>query len=558
METHPADPPAGQAGTCPKCGGALDALRVCTACGFHAQLTARQRIEQLVDRGTFQETERHLNSGNPIGFSDEVSSYEKQLAAARTSTGLPDAVVTGRARLLGSKVVLAVFDFRFLGGSMGTVVGEKVARAFDLARRGRVPAIVVCSSGGARIQEGMVALFQMAKTSLSAAHLREQGVPLITVMGDPTMGGVLASFASLGDVILAEPHARVSFVGPRVHAGAIGDAAPPGTAEFALAHGSIDAIVERQRLRPVLGHLAAVLRRPESRSAGRHRALEPSDGEAAGRPVWETVELARHPARPTGRALADLVFGEVFELHGDRVGEEDASIMAGLGMLGGRVVVIVAQDRHSPNGGRTRASGYRKAQRAFTLAERFGLPLVTLVDTPGAATDAEAEAAGITGAVAESLARLGRLRTVVVNVVVGEGGSGGALALSTGDRLLMLENAIFSVIGPEAASSILYRDADHARELAARLKLTAVDLRKLKLVDRIVPEQPAGHEDPGVMAAVLRQALIDEVASLDGVSIKNLLARRDTKFRQTHSLRGRLHLIALPSLGPAGKSATRA
>jgi acyl-CoA carboxylase subunit beta len=540
---------------CAICASPLNPLRVCTACGYHASLTAAQRIYQLADRGTFQEYDRHMWSGNPIHFSAGVTSYEKQLAQAQAATGLLDAVVTGRAQVMGTGVVLAVFDFRFLGGSMGSVVGEKVARAFDSGRRERLPVIAVCSSGGARIQEGMVALFQMAKTTLCAARLREQGVPLLTVLADPTMGGVLASFASLGDVILAEPNARISFVGPRVHEKAIGDAVPPGRAEFALQHGTIDAIVEREHLRLILGHLAAVLRPQEvtrTKPLSVPRAL-PFAG--SGRPVWETVELARHPARPSGRDLAQRVFHDVFELHGDRSGEDDDSIMAGIGTLRGRAVVIVAQDRRSANGGRTRASGYRKAQRAFTLAERFSLPLITLVDTPGAATDAEAEAAGITGAVAESLARLGRLRTVVVNVVVGEGGSGGALALSVGDRLLMMENAIFSVIGPEAASTILYRDAAHAHEVAGQLKLTARDLFGLRLVDRVVAEQPAGHEAPDVMGTMLRRALAEELVSLENVPIKTILSRREAKFRHTHGLRGRLQLMMRSSLDAHGESA---
>jgi acyl-CoA carboxylase subunit beta len=452
-------------------------------------------------------------------------------------------------------VVLVVFDFRFLGGSMGSVVGEKVARAFDSGRRERLPVIAVCSSGGARIQEGMVALFQMAKTTLGAARLREQGVPLLTLLADPTMGGVLASFAGMGDVILAEPHARISFVGPRVHEKAIGDAVPPGTAEFALQHGTIDAIVDREHLRPVLGHLAGVLRPQKSDRARKSAVVRPSQFAGSARPVWETVELARHPARPSGRDLAQRVFNDVFELHGDRSGEEDDSIMAGIGTLRGRPVVIVAQDRHSKNGGRTRPSGYRKAQRAFTLAERFSLPLVTLVDTPGAATDGEAEAGGITGAVAESLARLGRLRTIVINVVVGEGGSGGALALSVGDRLLMQENAIFSVIGPEAASTILYHDAAHAQELAGQLKLTARDLFGLRLVDRVVAEQPAGHEAPDIMATMLRQALVEELAGLQPMTIKNILSRREAKFRHSHALRGRLQLFLRSSPGARGDSA---
>src|SRR5579864_2421081 len=535
-----------QPAACARCGGELDELRVCSACRFPAPLTAWQRIDQLIDRGSFQETDRHLKSGNPIGFSVGLTSYEKQVAAAQEATGLLDAVVTGRARLTGRRVVLVVFDFRFLGGSMGSVVGEKIARAFEIARKERVPAIVVCSSGGARIQEGMVALFQMAKTALFAAELREQGVPLIIVLSDPTMGGVLASFASMGDVIVAEPHARVAFVGPRVHEKALGDVAPPGTAGFALQHGSIDAIVERQNLRMVLGQLAALLRTPEPRAVRRGRAPEPSVHVGEERSVWETVELARHAGRPSGRRLVAGVFEHSVELHGDRVGEDDDSIAAVVARLAGRAVVVVAQDRRSSSGGKTRASGYRKAQRAFTLAERFKLPLITLVDTPGAATDAEAEASGITAAVAESLARLSRLRTQVINVVVGEGGSGGALALSTGDRLLMLENAIFSVIGPEAASTILYRDAAHARELAGHLKLTARDLVGLKLVDRIVPEQPAGHEAPDLMAGMLRQALIEELDGMDHLSIKVLLSRRESRFRHSHALRGRLQLFMRP------------
>jgi acetyl-CoA carboxylase carboxyl transferase alpha subunit len=220
--------------------------------------------------------------------------------------------------------------------------------------------------------------------------------------------------------------------------------------------------------------------------------------------------------------------------------------------------VVVAQDRHAANGGRSRPSGYRKAQRAFTLAERFSLPLITLVDTPGAATDAESEAAGITGAVAESLARLSRLRTVVINVVVGEGGSGGALALSVGDRLLMLENAIFSVIGPEAASTILYRDAEHARELAGQLKLTARDLFGLRLVDRVVAEQPPAHEAPDIVATMLRHALTEELASLDQVPIKTILSRREAKFRHASGLRGRFQLFMRPSAGVGEEDARRA
>jgi acyl-CoA carboxylase subunit beta len=549
-KSHP-EAPGSLAGarTCGRCNAVLDELRTCPACGQHAPLTAWERIDQLANRGTFREMDRHLWSGDPIDFADSVS-YERRVAQAQADTHLLDAVVTGRARLLGVEVVLVVFDFRFLGGSMGSVVGEKVARAFDVSRREGRPAIVICASGGARIQEGMMALFQMARTALAAARLRERGVPLLTVLCDPTMGGVLASFASLGDVILAEPQARISFVGPRVHEQAIGDAASPGSAEFFLRHGQLDAIVERAMLRLVLGSLASMLR--PAKPARERPPIPELVATHARVPVWETVELARHPDRPSGRALALAVFTDVFELRGDRQGEDDDSILAAIGRLQGRAVCVVAQDRNSGGGGRTRPTGYRKAQRAFTMAERFHLPLITLIDTPGAAADEEAEANGITVAIAESLARLARLRTPVLNVVVGEGGSGGALALSIGDRLLMLENAIFSVIGPEAASAILYHDAVHARELAGRLKLTATDLLALHLVDLIVPEQPAAHEAPDLIATVLRQTLIRELAPLAESSTQQLLRRREARMSHVREVRGRLHFfVRHPSSGPS-------
>ncbi len=537
------------AAECPQCGAPLDDLGVCTDCGHHARLTARQRIEQLVDRGTFHETDRYLWSADPLEFSDGVS-YERRIAEAQAVTDLLDAVVTGRARLLNTPVVLIVFDFRFLGGSMGSVVGEKVSRAFDTARRERIPAVTVCSSGGARLQEGMVALFQMAKTAAATARLRERAVPLVTVLADPTMGGVLASFASLGDVILAEPGARVSFVGPRVHERATHDLTPPGTAEFAFRHGSIDAIVERAQLRTVLGALVSMLGPGPSRTGGPETPRSVSNPRSE-RPVWETVELARHADRPSGRTLVSRLFTDVFELHGDRQGGDDGATVAGLGRLGERAVVFVAQDRSGGDAGHTQATGYRKALRAFTLAERFRLPLLTFVDTPGAAADTQAEAQGVTAAIAECLARMARLRTPIVSTVVGEGGSGGALALSIGDRLLMLENAIFSVIAPEAASAILYHDAEHAQELAGRLKLTAWDLIDLHLVDRIVPEQLPAHEAPEAMIAVLHRALLEEVGQLAGTPIKTLLKRREGRFRHVSQARGRFRLLVRRPRGRA-------
>ncbi len=523
---------------------------VCSACGRHERPTAWERIAQLADRDSFRETNKHLWSSDPLTFSADDVTYEKRVEAAQATTGLMDAVVTGRARITGLEVVLAVFDFRFLGGSMGAVVGEKIARAFGLARRERLPAVVVTASGGARMQEGMVALFQMARTSVAAARLRESGVPLIAVLADPTMGGVLASFASLADYVIAEPGARVSFVGPRVHESALLDGTPPGTAEFAFANGLVDAILPRSELRSVVGSLALMLTSAPVR-AGAASVPLPTPG-PVGRHAWETVELARHPDRPSGRALAQIIFSDLVEIHGDRQGLDDASVMAAVGLLGQRPVVVVAQDRTAPGGGRTAPAGYRKCQRAYTLAERFRLPLITLVDTPGAAADSAAEIGGVTTAIAESLARLGRLRTPVVNVVVGEGGSGGALALAVGDRLLMMENAIFSVIAPEAASAILFRDAAHTQQLAGSLKVTAADLQAMGLVDRVIPEQPPAHLAPVLIGHVIRRELAVEVAELSRASVDSLLRDREAKVLRPARVRGRFRLLVRP-LGARGR-----
>ena len=279
----------------------------------------------------------------------------------------------------------------------------------------------------------------------------------------------------------------------------------------------------------------------------------------------QRVQVARHPKRPYTLDYVNTVFTDFVELHGDRLFRDDPAMVGGWARLDGMSVMLIGHQKGRDtkenlhrNFGMAHPEGYRKALRLMGLAEKFGAPVITLVDTPGASTDTDAEAAGITGAIAESLARLARLRTPVINVVVGEGGSGGALALSVGDRLLMHENAIFSVIGPEAASAILYHDAEHAHELATRLKLTATDLVELRLVDRILPEQPAGHEAPDLMATVLRQALLDEVGRLAGSSIKALLKRREAKFRHVHELRGRLRMLIRYPPGPPHARAARA
>ena len=230
--------------------------RVCPKCHYPFRITSRERIGLLVDAGTFEEYQTGLTSVDPLGFKD-TKRYRDRVRAARQKTTMEEAVVTGVARLGGHPVVLCVFEFGFLGGSMGSVVGEKLTRAIELAIDKHVPVIIVPASGGARMQEGILSLMQMAKTSAALARLGEAGLPYLSVLTDPTTGGVTASFAMLGDVILAEPRALIGFAGPRVIAETIRQPLPEGfqRSEFLLEHGQIDLIVERRELKDTLRRL---------------------------------------------------------------------------------------------------------------------------------------------------------------------------------------------------------------------------------------------------------------------------------------------------------------
>jgi acetyl-CoA carboxylase carboxyl transferase subunit beta len=513
------------------------------------RLSARERIASLVDEASFKEQDRFLHSLDPLRFVDQAS-YQKQLLSASTKTKEMDALVAGKGMIEGRTVLLAAFDFSFFGGSMGSVVGEKLARLFRRGAREKLPVVVVTSSGGARIQEGMVALSMMAKTALAVGKLQEAGVPFICLLADPTMGGVFVSFASLADVLLAEEGARVGFVGARVHTQALNESAPAGSAEFALEHGLIDAIVKREEQRAtltqILDDLTPARERVKPQVVAEVRYVAPK------RSAWSVVELARRKDRPSGRQVAEATFDRLFWLRGDRMGKDDRSVITALARLGDEAVVVVAQDRHAANGGKTSPSGFTKAQRAFMLAERLHLPVVTFVDTPGVAADQDAEAHGIAFAIAHSLGMLSRLKTPVVNVVVGEGGSGGALGFAVGDRTLMLENSIFSVISPEGAASILCRDASLAEGVAERLRLTAGELMKLGLADRVLEERPALHVDVAPTANLLADVLGVEIAKLAEMSIGELLRKREKRYGRMGVVAGRRHIFltrTLPGVG---------
>lgn len=532
---------------CPSCGTETpaDVLRqtlwLCPSCGRHLQMPARERIASLVDHQTFREFDRTLISVDPLQFADQRA-YRARLIEARRRTGLREAVVVGQAKIGGLPVVVAVFDFEYLGGTMGSVVGEKITDAFERATRRRLPVVTVTASGGARMQEGMLSLVQMAKTAAARARHHAAGLAHISVLTHPTFGGVSASFAFLGDVLIAEPGAQIGFVGPRVIEATLGVQLPPDShlAERLFAGGMVDLLLDRRRLRESLQYLVRHLRRQKTPRGEVERL--PAAPRAANRvpAAWDVVQTARHPQRPTALAYINRIVASFVELHGDRQFGDDPSIIGGLGEIDGRTVVVIGQERgrwpDRPAGehqGMPLPEGYREALRLMHLAAKFGLPLVTFIDTPGAYPGYEAERRGIAQALAQNLQAMALLPTPIVSVVIGEGGSGGALALAVADRVLMQEHAFYSVISPEAASAILYRDVTRAPEVAAALKLTAADLLRLGIIGGIVPEPAGGaHTDPDAAAAHLRRYVVAALADLDRIAPRRLVEQRYRKFRQ--------------------------
>ncbi|MBB5959792.1 acetyl-CoA carboxylase carboxyl transferase subunit beta [Saccharothrix tamanrassetensis] len=529
---------------CPTCGGwwsrrVLEPCWTCPGCASPFRMSARRRIALLVDAGTFVEHDATLRPGDPLRFTDRVP-YPTRYEQARARTGLSEAAVLGTAGIGGTRVALVVLDFDFMGGSMGVVVGEKVARGAEIASAERIPLLTVSASGGGRMQEGVLALQQGAKTAAAIRSLRDAGIPYISVLTDPVLGGVHVSFSSAGDVVIAEDGARAGFAGRRVIEQTSGQQLPPEfqSASFLLRHGHVDSVATRPELPRVLRRLvsyAGTRVAPPTVEPAPAPAMPPCDEDID---PWEAVRRVRATHRPRLRHYLDAMFTDVFELHGDRRSGEDPVVFGGFARLHGEAVVVIGHDRitcgppEGRNNGMTRPSGYRKATRLMVLAARWGLPVVTLVDTPGAHPGAGSERANQSEAIAETMITVAGLATPVVCAVIGEGGSGGALALSIGDRLLMQQNATYSIISPEGCAAILFSDSAKAPDAARALGLRAVDLRRHGVVDEVVAEPPGGaHTDPARAADLLRHALRRHLDELRARPVRTIVAARARRLR---------------------------
>lgn len=516
---------------CPKCGEVVyrDDVKahgyVCPKCEGYFRIGTRTRIRMVADQGTFQEWFTDLETENPL----EYPGYEEKIADLQEKTKLHEAVTVGKCMVNGLETVLGVCDARFLMASMGYVVGEKITRAFERATEEKLPVVLFTSSGGARMQEGIVSLMQMAKTSAAIRKHSEAGLFYLPVLTDPTTGGVTASFAMLGDVILAEPGALIGFAGPRVIAQTIGQKLPEGfqRAEFLVEKGIIDGVVERQELKETVwkllnihqdalqyihyGDTQNVENLPEIRNS-RGKTAECDKKELT---AWERVEISRSKERPTTLSYVQQVFDDFLELHGDRAFRDDGAVIGGIAMFGGQPVTVIGQQKGKNvkeniyrNFGMASPEGYRKALRLMKQAEKFGRPVVTFVDTPGAACGIEAEERGQGEAIARNLLEMSGIQTPMVSILIGEGGSGGALGLAVTDEVWMMENATYSILSPEGFASILWKDGKRAKEASEVMKITAKDLKKLQIIEKVIREpEPANEENLPEIAEEIREDL---------------------------------------------------
>ena len=510
---------------------------VCPECRFHYSITARHRVQLLVDPKSFKEKYRNISSLDPLSFKGKVP-YRKRLFRDQRRTGLTEAAVVGECRIDGVKVIMVLLDFSFMGGSIGCVVGEKVALAFELAVDKKLPIVAVISSGGARIQEGVLSLMQMAKTSTTVNRLHDAGLPYIAVLVNPTTGQAYASFANQADVILSEPGALVGFAPLRVLQETEETPLPleSHTAEAHLAHGMVDCIVDREEMRQTLADLLGRLS-PQRQQVKFLRPRRVNTKPRESLDAWEAIQRVRRSDRLTAADYVNRMTTGFVDLHGDRLSADDPAIICGFGSLDGLSVVIIGQQRQAtPDGGFRSVAispeGFRKAQRAMRLAAKFGMPLITLIDTTGPASSLEAEEHGIGNSIASTMTTMAGLPVPTIAVIIGEGGREGALALSIADRILMTESAILSPISPEAAASLMYRDDTRADEAARALRLTAADAMEMKIIDAIVPEPIGGpHLDHDEAARLLQRSLVRALGQVQNISSSRLLSRRYKKFR---------------------------
>lgn len=576
-QTQEPNVPEGLLRKCRKCGQpvyrdeVMGNYYICPKCKAYFRVHAYRRIEITADKGSFEEWNQYMEFNNPLNF----PGYEEKVKEARQKTRLNEAIVTGKCKIDGQETALGICDARFLMSSMGHVVGEKITRMMERATEEKLPVIIFACSGGARMQEGCVSLMQMAKTSAALKRHHEEGLLFITVLTDPTTGGVTASFGMLGDVILAEPGALIGFAGPRVIQQTIGQKLPEGfqRSEFLLEHGFVDKIVPRQEMKETLGKILKMHYRAEKKADKNAENIDTKTAnpieeiavateeneeavksktslawenmdmmagkDSSQKTAWEHVQLSRKSDRPVAADYIEAIFDDFIEFHGDRYFGDDGAVIGGIALFHGKPVTVIGQQKGkttkeniSRNFGMPSPEGYRKALRLMKQAETFHRPIICFVDTPGAFCGIQAEERGQGEAIARNLFELSDLKVPILSIVIGEAGSGGALAMAMANEVWMLENAIYSVLSPEGFASILWKDSKRADEAAGVMKITSKDLLKLHIIEQVIPEtMPVSGENLEEIAQDMEGRISIFLEKYEKMSSRELQEQRYQRFR---------------------------
>lgn len=488
---------------------------------------ALELIGEVVDEGSWVRWD-----STPRVVATAGSPYAADLVEAAERSGVDEAVVTGEARIRGRRIAIIAGESRFLAGSIGVVATDRIVGAFDRARELGLPLIATPSSGGTRMQEGTPAFVGMVKISAAVAAFKAAKLPYFVYLRHPTTGGVFASWGSLGHVTVAEPGALIGFLGPRVYEALYGLPFPAGvqTSENLYDKGLIDAILPADQLRGLAAQALGLLAAPREEHPEVFelpREILPDIS------AWDSIGRTRRPDRPGVRTLLRLGATDVIRLHGTGQGEHDPALVLALARFGGTACVVLGQNRTPKAVDRPLTpSGLRAARRGIRLAHELGLPLVTVIDTPGAALSKEAEEGGLAGEIARSLTELVTLDAPTVCVLLGQGTGGGALALLPADKVICAQHSWLSPLPPEGAAAILHRDVSRAPELAAAQGVRSSDLLAAGIVDRIVAEHPDAADEPEQFCHRMSLVIQYELARLLAVDPEARLANRIARFRR--------------------------
>ncbi|MFF3227595.1 carboxyl transferase domain-containing protein [Nocardia suismassiliense] len=494
------------------------------------KISARELLGQLLDTDSYVSWDR-----SPITVA-ATPRYRETLRTAAVAAGTDESVLTGEGLLRGRRVAVIACEFGFLAGSIGVAAAERIVSAVERATELGLPLVASPTSGGTRMQEGTVAFVQMVKIAGAVAAHKSAGHPYLVYLRNPTMGGVFASWGSLGHMTFAEPGALIGFLGPRVYQALYGEPFPEGvqTAENLYRRGVIDGAVTVSIFRRIAHRALSVFSgvpMPDS-TVGEQDPIQGRRTAAAPVSAWESVEISRRPDRPGIRDLLRHVTQRV-PLSGTGQGESDRTVVHALARFRGQPCVVFGHDRSGQQDGYPMGpAALREARRSMALAEELRLPLVLVIDTVGAALSKEAEERGLAPEIARCIADLVTLNTPTISVLLGQGTGGGALALLPADRVLAATHAWLAPLPPEGASVIVYRDTEHAAELAQSQRIRAADLLADGVVDRIVPEFRDAADESVDFARRVVAAVSGELAGLRNRPAADLRALRKQRYRR--------------------------